>query len=282
MNIDEIARRAGRDLRESMHVDVYAALEEVQRVAPRRRRARALVAVAAAALILLLVVGAAQLMGNPPNQAGGPAGRPSSVPSERVQQPAVGCNNPLITCHGRRTYTVDLRVPVTWTLPPRFGAPYSGSSPTDTYVETYLLDSSGGVGIAQHVSAAAEEAVPQAVPAIGTAEALADWIAERPFLASSAVRETELAGLPAWTVEVEVRPGLPEGPATCSSRIACYPVLFVPSGSSGWVAGAWEGMTSRYTVLDLPSSGVMVVWSWTFGTDFPPAIDRLVETIGLE
>ncbi len=283
MNIDDIARRAGRDLREAVHVDVVAAFDELHRVAPRRRRAHALVTVAAAASVLLLVVGAAQLLGNvAPKQASGPVGRPTAMPSEADQQPGLGCSNPLITCHDGRTYTVALGVPMTWTLPPGFGAPYSGADPTDTFVETYRLDGSGGVSVFQHVNAAAEQAVPRAVPAIRTAEALADWIAERPFLSSSTIRETEVAGLPAWTVEVVVRRGMPEGPATCNSRIACYPVLFVPATTSGWVAGAWEGMTSQYTVLDLPSSGVMVVWSWTFDTDFPPAADTLVDTIRLE
>lgn len=282
MNIDEIARRAGRDLRESVHVDVHAALEEIERVAPRRRRAHVLVTVAAAASVLVLLAGAAQLLGSAPRQEGAPAEQPTGVPSEAVERPEFGCRHPLITCHGGRTYTVDLAVPMTWTLPPGFGAPYSGGGPTDGSVETYRRDRSGGVTVLQHVSAAAEAALPRPVPDVDTAEALADWIRERPFLSSSAVRETEVAGLPAWTVDVDVRPGLPEGPATCNSRIACYPVLFVSTGTSGWVAGAWKGMTSRYTVLDLPGSGVMVVWSWTFGRDFLPAFDTLVDSIALD
>jgi hypothetical protein len=43
--------------------------------------------------------------------------------------------------------------------------------------------------------------------------------------------------------------------------------------------GAWEGITSRYTVIDQHGSGLTVVWSWSSDGDIPAVVDDLVASI---
>lgn len=89
------------------------------------------------------------------------------------------------------------------------------------------------------------------------------------------VRATALAGRPAWTVDVVVRPDQRPGPETCNGTIRCYPLLSV-HGEGPRFTGVWSGLTSRFTALDLPGGGTTVVWSWSFGPRLPGRVDRLL------
>jgi hypothetical protein len=284
MNIDDMARRAGQDLRERVRVDVQAALEEFQRVAPRRRRAHVVVGAVAVASLVLILAGAAQWLGTGVTRSDDPVDRPTEPPFSSPSAPAtgIGCQNARITCDGGRSYTVHLDVPMTWELPPGFGAPYSGAGPTSGFIETYLDGHRAGVSVFQHVAAAALKASADRVSSVRTAEEFVNWVASRPFLSSSTVRAGEFDGRPAWSVEVEVPPGAPDGPGTCNSQIPCYPIMALADGDRLWIAGTWEGMTGRYTALDLPGSGITVVWSWSFGSHIPSEVDDLVGTIRFE
>ena len=117
------------------------------------------------------------------------------------------------------------------------------------------------------------EYVPE--PEVRTAEFFANWLAQRPFLSSSPVRTGSVDGHRAWVVDAVVKPGRPSGPATCNGTIDCYPIMLVDDD----MVGTWEGLTSRYTVLDLPGAGVTVVWSWGLEGEIPPAAADIIASI---
>jgi hypothetical protein len=276
MSIDDLARRAGQDLRQVTSVDVEAALEDLQRAVPRRRRAHAVAATCVVLAVLVLLAGTTRWLLPEASRVVPPANQPSvsdtSTPSVPVYD---GCDIPLITCRGGRQYTVALRVPMDWTLPKGFGAPFSGIPPQPGFIETYL-NFDAGLSVLEGVHAARNQADSAAVPGITTAEALTNWIAQRPFLSASRVRTGTVDGRRAWVVDVEVSPDLPPGPATCTNGITCYPVLL----QGTLTTGAWHGITSRYTVLDLPGTGVTVLWSWALdGAVIPRPVDDLVQSI---
>jgi hypothetical protein len=132
----------------------------------------------------------------------------------------------------------------------------------------------------QHVHAAALQASPQIDPSVGTAEGFARWVADRPFLSSSAVRATRLGGEPAWTVEVKVTPGAADGPATCTTaRVACYPLMVLPHGDTKRVFGVWDGLVSRYTAVETTESGITVLWSWSTGADIPAEAATVADSV---
>ncbi len=274
MNVDDLARRAGRELREGVHVDADAALDELHRAAPRRRRAHVVVALATAAAALALAIGAGQLLEGS-QRTPDAVDRPTKPSAPKVQQPVTACRNPLVSCLDDHRYQYALPTPMTWTVPRGFGTPYSGIGPT--LVETYRLDDTGGVTVVEGVRAATAHESPRPVASVGSAHELVRWIARRPFLSSSVIRRSELDGLPAWSVEVDVKPGSPDGPASCTGQgIPCYPLLYEPGGA---FTGAWDGITGRYTAVDLPGSGVAVVWTWTFTGEMPVESDTLVDSI---
>jgi hypothetical protein len=93
---------------------------------------------------------------------------------------------------------------------------------------------------------------------VRSAESFANWLAQRTFLSTSKVHAGQVDGHPAWIVDAVVRRGQPAGPATCNTSMDCYPIML----QGDYVIGAWEGITSRYMVLDLPGAGVTVVSSW--------------------
>lgn len=280
MNVDELARRAGRDLRELERFDVEEGLDQLQRVVIHRRRVHATLAVSAVACVVLVVLAATWLHVRDTRQSTDPVGQPTGAPSDGPPTSANDCGL-RVSCLGGRTYTVALDAPVTWTLPRGFEAPYSGSPSRDS-VETYYRGGRAGVTVLEHVRAATASATPRAVPGVGTAEELANWIANRPFLSSSSITSGELDGHRTWSVDVEVPRGVPEGPATCNARLACYPVLFQADRTSFWTAGAWPDITSRYTVLDQPGAGITVVWSWSNEGKIPPVVDEVVDSIGFD
>lgn len=256
MTVEERARRAAHDLRQATPADVEAGLTELRRAMPRRRRAHAAAVVASLAAVLVLVAAPRWLA--PEDEASGRPGNEPSVATAPDQDapPANHCDSALITCHGGRAYTVNLKVPMDWILPRGFQAPYSGSRLSSRFVETYRTAQDGGVTVLQNVSAASGQRRPAAivpVPDVSSAESFAVWIAGRPFLSSSAVRADRVDGHPAWTVDVELAPGLPPGPATCAGLFDCYPIMIQ---DGGFFVGAWEGLTSRFTVLDLPGAGI--------------------------
>ncbi|MFC5175958.1 hypothetical protein [Nocardioides taihuensis] len=274
MSIDDLAREASRDLRDATRLDVGTAWNELGRVARSRRRARAAGAVVVAALVVAAALGI-RLVDPTDSRAVSPAGNP---PSSGLPAPTGrDCQNTQISCGPDRTATIALRVPLHWTVPPGFHFPASGNGPTPLTVESYRDDGTEGVSVVEAAQAATAESVARPVLGVTSARSLARWISQRPFLASSPVREERLDGRRAWVVDVRLRPGAGPGPATCTAGIPCHPVLL----AEGDVWGAWRGIESRYTVVDLPGAGTTVVWSWNLTGHAPgPTADELVGSIG--
>ena len=277
MNVEDLARRAGNDLRQATATDVESAWEDLGRALPRRRRARVAAAACAVVAVLVLVTGTTRWLLPEASRVGQPSKAPgvSRTLAPTPQPPGQACD--VIPCHGRRHQTIALPVTMDWTLPKGFQDPHVlGASEPTAGVETFLNTGEAGLAVLQGVSPAKNQAEPAAVPGIATAESFANWIAQRPFLSASPVRTGHVDGLTAWIVDVEVPPGLPAGPATCAGRFDCYPVLLQGS----WVAGAWRNVTGRYTFVDLPGVGVTVLWSWALdGAAIPKPVDDLVGTI---
>jgi hypothetical protein len=279
MRFEETASRAGRDLQNAVHADVEAALAELRVAAPRRRRARVAGTLCAAAVILALGAGAVAWWGTPTAQRGQqPADQPRSsspTPSSATTKTGTGCRFPRVTCLGQRRVTIAMTVPVTWTVPRGFKVPYSGQPPGPTMAETYLLDEQGGVTVVEDVRAATGGAAPRPVGDVTTADSLAQWIAQRPFLDASDPRPTTVDGIAAWTVEATVKAGRGPGPAQCSTSIPCFPVVL----TGPQLIGTWSEVVSRYTVLDLPGAGMTLVWSWGLDRAVPAAAQSLVDSI---
>ena len=277
MSFEDTARRAGHDLREANTPDIEAALAEFQRAVPRRRRAHAGGAMLSVAAALVIAVAATRWLVPDGPQNVQPAPQPQVTTAATPQIiSGDGCSYTLITCHGGRRYTVALRVPMDWTLPREFEAPYSGGKPTTRLVETYSLTGApGGVTVLQDVRAATNQQVPGPVLTVGSAKAFAQWLADRSFLSTSQVHTSTVAGRPAWSVDAVVKPGQPPGQASCTRMIDCYPIMLVDDR----VVGTWEDMTNRYTVLDVPGAGITVLWSWGLKGELPPTADDLISSI---
>jgi hypothetical protein len=275
MGFEDTARKAGMDLREATHGDIEAALAELQRAVPRRRRARiSVVTFSVAAALVVAVAASRSLLPEDSRNL-----QPAPPPQETTSPPSSsgsGCEHLLITCYGGRRVSVAMTVAMRWRIPADFNMPYSGGLPSTSLVETYTRRGApGGVTVLEGISAAEtrHEYVP--VPEVRTAESFANWLAQRPFLASSPVRTESLDGHRAWVVDAVVKPGRRAGPATCNVSIDCYPIMLVADD----LVGTWEGLTNRYTVLDLPGAGVTVVWSWGLEGELPPAAADIIESI---
>jgi hypothetical protein len=283
VKLDDVARRASRELREVESAETAPDFGEFQHLATSRRRARIALAAATLAVLLGVVTGATQWLDTGSSRRSGePAQQASPTPPQETTAAVdeIGCLHPRITCGiGQQLYGVDLDVDLTWKLVHNFGAPYSGGGPTATFVESYLAGREAGVSVFEQVQVAAQQRSPRALADIRTAQEFITWVSERPYLQASSVRRTTLSGQRAWTVDVRVPHDTPAGPGRCTSHIACHPVIYQFAEGNPWIAGLWGGMTARYTAIDLDGAGITVVWSWSFEGDIPWESDEMVDTI---
>jgi len=96
-----------------------------------------------------------------------------------------------------------------------------------------------------------------------TAEELAGWLAARPYLRRTAASRTLVADLPAYAVDVELRPGA-EATATCQPDIAdCVPMVLLPFGDNA--TGIAHGQVGRMVFVDLPGGTTALVYLWDGG-----------------
>jgi hypothetical protein len=284
MSIDARARQAGADLRAATPTDVDASLVSLQRTWRRRRITHGAVgSLAVAATVAAAVWGFTTL-----HQQAGRSERPVGPVHSPTQTGSSGfCNQPLVTCHGARTFTIAMRVPMTWTLPRQFER-NPGHGPGELGVQSQWTHHGhpAGLTVLEEVRAARMGETGRPAPGVSSnAAALARWMADRPFLQSSGVTRTTFDGHPAWTVNVRLQPKLGPGPAQCAdSHIPCYPLTYQPAGYpevTGIFSGVFGNPEYRYTVLDLPGVGTTVIWSWVFGDD-PGALaenQRVAHTI---
>ena len=253
MSVDAVARRAGQAARDDVKdtLDVEAKLRELNVTRVRRRRTKAVATLLAASAAVALVVA---VLPRDPVEQGAQAARPDKVPPQ-VQRcldyPQVPCGEDVVVVPGRTSYT--FKIPRGFSRAPDFGAaPLS--------IDIFRTGPHrGGLTILEGVRAVGRPQVRGAGP-------LARWVASRTFLESSPVRHGRLDGFDTWTVRV--RPaGVRRGSTSCNGmQAACRAVLAQPA-RGGWQTGVWDGMTSRYTFLDVPGLGTVALWSWIFEAD---------------
>jgi hypothetical protein len=268
MNTDTLARAAGDDLRaHTAMVDPEQGLSDLLVAhAHRRRTTRAAVVVAVAAAILAGWWGATTFSHHPhqvqPSRT--PHGSAPTLPLVPQATMGASCESTTMACLGHRTYRFAMPAPVVWRIPPGFGV-NSGDDGDPATVESWWEHdgNTAGVSVLEQERAAADVAEPlpaRGVPA--TAQAIAHWIASRPFLVASAPRRTTVGGQTAWQVRAWLRDTRTPGPGPCTTY-ACHALVL--HGTSP--IGLWSDLVSDYTVVDLPGGGATVVWSWAFGHD---------------
>jgi hypothetical protein len=260
MSIHDLARAASEDLRIHTTADVEAGLGALHLAHTRRqRRSRAMAALVAAAAVAAAWWGGASVGGHDANPAPTVPG-----PTHGLQQPV--CSDPMVTCHGHRTYDFALQTPVTWRIPRGYGV-NSGAGASTRLVESYAPSGSAGVTVLEGVRAASPTGSRAVAGVPADAGGFIHWLASRPYLDASAPRRTTFDGRTAWQVTVSRVPHSGHGLGHCAGGpiggLACRAVTF----QDGSVTGIWGPMTAEYTAFDLPVTGTTVVWSWAFGHD---------------
>jgi hypothetical protein len=252
MSIDQLARRAGADLRASVLRDVdvdlaFAALEETWR---RRRRARVLtvgLTVAAAVTAVLALV---------------PFSEPATGPQPSHPAARYCLGTEFVLCPAPDVVEVEATVPYDVHLPKAFrGDP--GVTKAPEWVEFYqrtpgVPGSQAGVTVLTGVD-----------PARSTehleARQLADWVAGRSFLQPTSVEQTSIDGLPAWRVDATLRPGEPRSPRSWCRSIdfQCRALLRLDVGDPDWgETGPRRSVVGYYVFVDVPGPRTVAIWSW--------------------
>lgn len=270
--IDQLARTSAEDLRATTASDIEANLADLHvRVVRHRRRTRIGLAAAVVA-VGLAATGGAVLTHR--EDRGVPPTKPE--PSHEHAQGYCPTDIP-VTCLDHHTYRFPLVQPVDWQIPA--GYVFRSRDPvTPWLVESYRIDGhpgESGVTVMEHARASTPDGRGRPGGVGDTPRALANWIADRPFLLSGPVRQTQLDGRPAWQVRVTLAPDLPPGPADWD-RSKCYAIVSQPVPGGG-KSCLYSNFLSEYTVLTLPGPGTTVVWSWSFGEN--PGLGRLDQLI---
>ena len=263
MSIDQVARRAGADLRTAVSRDLdldaaFAALEGTWR---RRQRARFVAAgamVAAAATAVLVVV---------------PLPHPkATTPAPSHSETAYCLGTKFATCPASDVVQVKAAVPYVVHLPKAFaGDPGVGQAPE--WVEFYqhtpgVSGSQGGVTVLSGVDPARST---KHLPA----RQLAFWVAGQRFIAPTEVEPTSVDGFPAWRVDATLRPGEPRSQASWCNSIdfECRALLRLETSRPG-TTYPWHGEDSdvetgprrsvvgSYVFVDVPGPHTVAIWSW--------------------
>jgi hypothetical protein len=252
MSLDELARRAGADLRASVahDLDVDAALAALEGTWRRRRQVRLIAAgvtlAAAAATLLTVLPASAPRASAPP-------------PTSTRSSPCLG--NEHVTCPSPDQVQVRAAVPYDVHLPTVFvGEP--GSSRSSAWVEFFQRTPG------MHQSEAGVTVMTGVEPARSgkhlVARELAYWVAGRPFLVPTTAHRTSLDGFPAWRVEATLRPGEPRSQRSwCESiQFVCRALLQPDVGRTEWETGPRRGETGYYLFVDVPGPHTVAIRSW--------------------
>jgi hypothetical protein len=252
MSIDQLARRAGADLRTSVlrDLDVDAAFAALAGTRRRRRRARGItagVAVAASATAAFAAWPFSGLTVSAPDPAH--PGKSYCLGTEQV------------TCPARDVVQVRTTVPYDVRLPEAFvGDPNVNRAPG--WVEFYqrtpgVSGTRAGVTVLSGVDPA------RSTKHLG-ARQLAYWVAGRRFIAPTTVERTSVDGFPAWRVDVSLREGEPRSQSGwCESiQFECRALLRPDDGSTSWEAGPRRAVVGHYVIVDVPGPHTVAIWSW--------------------
>jgi hypothetical protein len=259
MSLDDRARAATDELRASVTAGLDADGMLGRMLLARRRRAAA-GTVALAAAVLLATAGAITglLLGAGDDDA-------RTVPGHPTVTATGACASPRVTClDGRRRVRVDLRIPLTVTLPDNFEDGVTTWGPRS--VELYRSDiEHAGVTVYEDAVPVRYDASRTRAPAAGTtAASVARWLAARPYLTGTTLTRRTVAGRTGWQVTGIARAGaaLPDRVGHNDAAVT----FAVPGEGVSWVSPVVAG---SYTLADQPGGGVTVIWSWRYGVDLP-------------
>jgi hypothetical protein len=255
VNVDDIAKEAGSALRAEVlqTTDLEASLTELRAANRRSKAARALatgVAVAATVTGALAVV------------AAWPTPEQQSASNDAPKYPCP--DHPAVRCPKLDQVVVEAAAPYTFTLSERFPTLDVALAPVSIDIfQRGPENGSAGVTVLSNPSVTSKTAEPM------SARDMARWVAARPFVNASTVTRTELDGVPAWQLDIELRRGEPRSEREfCNdAQSQCRALLRVPSNQTSWESGPWSDMVSRYTFVDAPGGDTVVIWSWAFGKD---------------
>jgi hypothetical protein len=266
MNLDQLGRRAGAEIRRvpaGLAADT-AGLDELLRRDTRRRRSTVVLAVAVAMLVVALGWRAVAGLGPSDITPSGPAQTPTSsspAGSRVMTHNPVACDL-VLRCTGPDAYQLRIDVPVSYTLPL---STWELGTYTATTADFAPNEYGYGVSVMENAKPAMNSSRPQVDPSGGTtAESIARWLAARPFLVSSPVTQTTLSRLPAWQVDVRLKPDQ-HTITHCgyNAQDACLPLMLMDISGSRTV-GIWGDGQIRWTFVDLPNGGTTAVWTWNF------------------
>ena len=263
MSIDERGRAAAAELRRVTAgvADPASMLKALH----RRRRSRTIGA-AVVAVVACVAVAIAVLVAR--TQTGNRGFQPATQhTTHRTTPPGKRCGA-YVTCLGGRRFVVNLRVPVTLTLPTDFNRRLNVSGPHN--VEAYLSHPFGtGVSVMEGAVPVKYDGSWTRDPQAGrTATSVAHWLSARPFLTNTAVNRVSVGKLAGWRVTGDLKRGAAL-PAT--KHIGWVAPTFATDDST---MGYRPGLIGAYTLVDVPGAGVTVIWSWSANGKSPVPDDR--------
>jgi hypothetical protein len=293
MSVEQLGRRAGAEVRQVTARDVPATsmLAELHRADGRRRRASAVIAVAV--VVVIAVLGwriAASLEGIGRLTPTGPTHGPTPTVSSSTGADGPSPCNEVVQCLGHNTYMAHIDDAVTFTLPTGWTLPAAGSSNTDFYSPI----SGYGVSVVEDIS-------PPGMGPTAPAEAVARWLAARPFLTSGPVTPATLAGLtggtvtrrlPAWQLDIQLKPDQPATgrcllqPSKVVAGVETAPqtpcVRLLLTNETGYRSqGMWGHERLRIIVINLPNGtpAAVLIWDFTNRADMTTPASQLIDSI---
>lgn len=249
MTIDSLGRASALAARRkaTQEVDPTMMLEKLHRT--HRTRTLTVTAAAAAGVvvgIVLVVHGVAS-----PRASQAPGAHSTTVPSGSSPCSAT------VECLGGNRYRVtDLPVAVTVDLPGNFQGAFNrlGSATLEDYRND--VDRTG-VTVFENAVPIKNDASWTRDPAAGTtAQSMATWLSQRPFLTHTTMTQTTIDGRTAWLVTGDLKDGAPL--LTVKDGNAAAPTFAAQPATAGYS----PSLTGEYTLVDIPGAGVTVIWSW--------------------
>ena len=248
MTIDSLGRASALAARHkaTREVDPTMMLEKLHHTHRTRTVTMAAAGAAAAVVGIVLVVHVV----SSPTASQVPGAPSTSVPSDSPCGPTVQCLG------GNRYRVTDMPVPVTVDLPGNFQGAFKRLGATT--LEDYRSDvGDSGVTVFENAVPVKNDAGWTRDPAAGTtAQSMATWLSQRPFLVHATMTQTTVGGRTAWLVTGDLKNGAPL--LTVKDGNAAAPTFAAQPATAGYS----PTLTGEYTLVDVPGAGVTVIWSW--------------------
>lgn len=262
MSVDERGQSAVLELSAATRAISLPRVSDVRGSSMRRQRARVgSTAVVCAALLSVGLLSATRI-------TAATEAPPASVPTPTASATfGLACQFPGISCSaGRIRASGDLLVPLSFV--PTAGLNTDDIAPGGTSLTVRRTQGGRVSGITVLERPVAVDGVNDrdVVALLGAdAATTASWLATRPFALPTAAQPTEVGGLPAYRVDLTLRPGA-DLPSFALGHAAG--VTFVTVGDAGrdaTTAVSQELSHTTYYLVDLPGHGLVVTWVWSIG-----------------